>query len=167
MRIRILHYLIVIIFILFVSTIHLSDSSTRRVFVSLQVDLVPPVSIDEPQNLTYLVHTIGHQIEWQPSYDGFWVFASYFYSVFRNGTEIQHGHWGSDDESPIIVNIDGLYPSTYNYTIVISNYNVATNTVYVTVTGPVGWPIVFLVPILFVAIILVIYSIKMKKQMRR
>lgn len=106
----------------------------------LQVDFPPPVYVDSPQDLTYLVDTAGHRIIWQPTYDGLDFFASYVYNVWRNGTYIQGGLWGSQDDEPIVVSIDGLSPGVYNFTIRISNYYVARDTVFVTVYGPHGWP---------------------------
>ena len=158
------HYITITILIILLFNSQSDISSERSKFVSLQefVDPIPPVDVNSPDDRSYLVHTIGNRIVWQPSYDGLWVFASYFYSVFRNGTEVQGGIWHANDD-PISVNIDGLLPGVYNFTIFISNGVSDKDSVFVTVTGPVGWPIVLAAILTPIVIIFVIYYSILKK----
>lgn len=86
-------------------------------------------------DISYEVGTTGHQIVWEVSDDN-----PLLYSVFRNGTLIDTDLWNGSD---ITVNIDGLGVGTYNYTLYLfdASLNMASSTVWVTVTPRASGPI--------------------------
>ncbi|MGY5861434.1 MAG: NosD domain-containing protein [Candidatus Thorarchaeota archaeon] len=104
------------------------NNGTDYVLVTVAPDTIPPI-IDSPSDLSYTQGEIGNNITWTP----FDQFPS-FYVVLRNGSEIRWGLWNSSSEI-ITVNVDGLQPDVYNYTLVVSDVgnNNATDSVYVTV----------------------------------
>ncbi|TFF92878.1 hypothetical protein EU546_06980, partial [Candidatus Thorarchaeota archaeon] len=86
-------------------------------------DIAPSVS--SPANITYTYGEIGNQITWEVAdeYPG-------EYSVLRNGTIVALRQWETDT---ITVNVDGLEPGTYNYTLCLTDLsrNQAHSTVFV------------------------------------
>lgn len=149
------------VFFVLINPVAFSDTQVK--LTKLQIDLIPPVYVDSPQDISYLVHTTNHRITWLPTYGEPHIFASYHYHIYRNGTSIQNDHWGYQDDNPIEVDIDGLSPGVYNYTIFIFNYHVAKDTVLVTVYGLVGWPII---PISFSILLLLVTTIYVGKKFR-
>jgi hypothetical protein len=140
-----------------------ASSDTQVELSILQIDLIPPVYVDSPQDVSYLVHTTNHQIIWQPTYGEPHSFASYNYHIYRNGTSIQYGHWGYQDGGPITVVIDDLSPGVYNYTIFIFNYYVAKDTVLVTVYGLTEWPVLIVLSISFLLVTTIYVGRKFRK----
>jgi len=144
------------IFLILVNPAVSSDTQVEHTI--LQIDLIPPVYVDHPQDISYLVHTTNHQIIWQPTFDGPpHIFTHYYYHVYRNGTSIQHDSWGYPDYGLITVVIDDLSPGVYNYTIIVSNYHVAIDTVLVTVYGLAGWHIMLTLPVISLLLVTTIY----------
>jgi hypothetical protein len=96
-------------------------NSTDTVFVTV-LDVTPP-TIDSPSNINYELGTTGNSITWTPS-------DSYpdHYELYRNGSLLGSWAW---DGSPIVVDVDGLGVSTYNYTLTV--YDVGDNTISDTV----------------------------------
>ncbi|MEX2688719.1 MAG: hypothetical protein Q6351_000090, partial [Candidatus Njordarchaeum guaymaensis] len=84
--------------------------------------------INSPADIQYEEGETGNTITWTPNS----IYPA-VYSITRNGTEIQAGPW---DGSPLSINVDGLAPGTYVYTIIVHDrgrYSVS-DTVLVTVT---------------------------------
>ncbi len=89
-------------------------------------------TLDEPDDVEYVVGTTGNTITWNP------IDASpASYELYVNGSLVDSGTWQG---GPIAVNVDGLSVGTYNYTIVV--YDAAGNwksdTVFVTVLAQTG-----------------------------
>ena len=104
------------------------NNGTDYVLVTVAADTVPP-TIDSPSDLSYIQGETGNDITWTP-FDQF----PLFYVVFRNGSDVRWGLWNSSSEI-VTVNVDGLQPDVYNYTLVVSDIgnNNASDSVYVTV----------------------------------
>ncbi len=105
--------------------------STSTIFVR---DTLLPI-LDSPNDITYEQGADSHNISWT-SVD----IHPGTYIIYENNVEIESGSWFSD--VAITVNVDGLTPGTYDYTIVVfdTSNNSATDTVIVTVedtTAPV------------------------------
>ncbi len=105
--------------------------SASTIFVE---DTIVPV-LDSPNDITYEQGADSHNISWT-SVD----VHPGTYIIYENNVEIESGSWFSD--VAITVNVDGLTPGTYDYTIVVfdTSNNSATDTVIVTVedtTAPV------------------------------
>ncbi|MBS3795431.1 MAG: right-handed parallel beta-helix repeat-containing protein [Candidatus Thorarchaeota archaeon] len=86
------------------------------------LDLIPP-RIDHPSDITYLARATGNNITWHPSDTN-----PQSFEVYRNGSLIESSPWNG---SSILINIDGLHPGTYNFTIVV--YDQGDNSVHDTV----------------------------------
>jgi parallel beta-helix repeat protein len=113
-----------------VYSIYGSAGSVDR-YPSLLTDVWSP-EIDSPSDLEYEEGVSGNLITWTPSHP-----RPDHYELYRNGSLLGSWAW---DGSPIVVDVDGLSASTYNYTIMVYNergYN-STDTVFVTVM--VGMP---------------------------
>ena len=110
-----------------------SNSVSNTVIVTVVDTTIP--TLTTPSTVNYEQNTTGHNITWV-------VADSYpdTYIIYKDGTEIAFGNWTSGDT--ITVNVDGLLPDSYNYTIVVFDFygNFARDTVIVTVedtTAPV------------------------------
>jgi len=92
--------------------------------------------IDSSSNITYVVGTTDHIIEWH-------ALALYpsLYEVFLNTKQIESSNW---NDSKISINVDGLEVGSYNYTLVLcdSKTNNATDSVFVTVIGDTFAPLI-------------------------
>ena len=84
-----------------------ANSVHDTVFVTVLAAEAP--TIDQPQDLQYMIGTTGHSITWSPS-----DYSPNSYEVYRNGTLIESDSW---DGSQIIVNVDGLDVGTHNFTL--------------------------------------------------
>ncbi len=103
------------------------------VIVSVIVDDDSP-SLTPLNDVSFEFGTTGNQLTWSCSD----LFPD-SYSISRNGTIIDSGLWNG---SNLAVNLDGLSPGTYNFTIVLydSSGNSASDSVIVTVTQPETTP---------------------------
>ncbi|MBN2149920.1 MAG: hypothetical protein JW839_00610 [Candidatus Lokiarchaeota archaeon] len=70
-------------------------------------------TITTPSDLAYEQGTTGHAIAWNVTDASV---GTTSYTVFRNGSDVGSGGWGSG--TPIGVNVDSLMLGSYNYTIV-------------------------------------------------
>ncbi|RMH41589.1 MAG: hypothetical protein D6694_08695, partial [Gammaproteobacteria bacterium] len=86
-----------------------------------------PVLTDPPADFSYLYGTTGNFIAWN-----FTDASPDYYNITMDGSTVQHGVWNG---SIIQINVDGLYPGTYRFTIYVNDTNGLPNqdTVYVTV----------------------------------
>jgi hypothetical protein len=103
------------------------------VIVSVIVDDDSP-SLTPLNDVSFEFGTTGNHLTWSCSD----LFPD-SYSISRNGTIIDSGLWNG---SNLAVNLDGLSPGTYNFTIVLydSSGNSASDSVIVTVTQPETTP---------------------------
>jgi hypothetical protein len=103
------------------------------VIVSVIVDDVSP-SVTPLDDVSLEFGTTGNYLTWSCSD----LFPD-SYSISRNGTIIDSGLWNG---SNLAVNLDGLSPGVYNFTIVLydSSGNSASDSVIVTVTQPETTP---------------------------
>lgn len=127
------------------------------VFVTIE-DTVAP-QIDSPSDKVIEYGAVGESIQWYAT-----DLDAYQFFLYRNGTEIMMGTW--NDGSDIEVDLDGLAPGTYNFTILVYDHSMNNNvdTVFVVVnpstttsttttsttsttstTGPGEFPIVVIV----------------------
>ncbi|MHA1615318.1 MAG: NosD domain-containing protein [Candidatus Thorarchaeota archaeon] len=83
--------------------------------------------INHPNDIEYDEGTVGNNIMWSPTD----VHASH-YVLYQNSSEVNVGDW---DGGNITIDIDGLDPGVYNYTILVYDYysNWASDDVIVTV----------------------------------
>ncbi|MEX2721784.1 MAG: hypothetical protein Q6362_010300, partial [Candidatus Wukongarchaeota archaeon] len=81
-------------------------------------------TIDSPSDITYEVNTTGHSITWNPSDE-----YPLSYNVTRDGVLVFNRPWNGGS---ITINVDGLSPSTYEYTCTV--YDVAGNSASDSVT---------------------------------
>ncbi len=81
-------------------------------------------TIDSPSDITYEVNTTGHSITWTPSDE-----YPLSYNVTRDGVLVFNRPWNGGS---ITINVDGLSPSTYEYTCTV--YDVAGNSASDSVT---------------------------------
>ena len=100
----------------------------------------------------------GNSITWSPSDD-----HPESFTIYQNGTVIASGPW---DGSPITVEVDGLSPGVYNYTLVVTDVggNTVTDTVLIAVRD-VGGTILILV--LFgagIAVVMIVVVIILRKR---
>src|SRR5271157_3938054 len=73
---------------------------------------VPPV-LSHPNNITYKYGALNNDIYWVITDSSTGVTG---YTVYRNGVAVAAGSWTSG--TPVILNIDGLFVGSYNFTIV-------------------------------------------------
>ncbi len=104
------------------------DISSDSIVISVR-DTLPPV-LDSPDDITYEYEqgTTCYNITWFVTDDN-----PYTYTIYKNDIEIASGVWISG--IPITINVDGLLPGSYDYTIVVQDLlgNSAADTVIVTV----------------------------------
>jgi len=102
------------------------NSATDSVLI-LVIDDDDNPTIDNPANIVYLEGTTGNAIVWSPSDD-----YPDSYQVSFNGSIVETDVWGG---SRITLNVDGLAPGSYEYTITVYDVsgNFATDSVNVTV----------------------------------
>lgn len=93
------------------------------------LSLTTAVFISTPSNVLYVAGMTGNSISWTITCK----VPPATYSVFRNGTSVQAGSWVSG--VPFSIDVDGLTPGVYNYTIIASNGlgNSSSDLVWVTV----------------------------------
>jgi len=91
------------------------------------VDIILP-TIDSPADIEYEEETTGYNILWTPLDD-----YPDHYQIENNGTLLESGSW---DGSQIVVGIDGLILSLYNFTVTVYDIggNWVADTVFVNVT---------------------------------
>jgi len=98
-----------------------ADTVTVRV-----VDTVPP-TVDHPADIQYVEGEDGRLITWTP-------FDAHLarYEIFKNGSLVVSSSWGGDT---ISIDVDGLSPGVYNFTVVVYDWteNSVSDTVIVTV----------------------------------
>ncbi|MGV9103939.1 MAG: NosD domain-containing protein [Candidatus Thorarchaeota archaeon] len=84
-------------------------------------------TLDNPDNLTYTRGEDGNSISWSPS-----DVHPHNYTILRNGTTVLEGGWSGSD---ITIDVNGLNPGFYNYTLVVRDLggNTAQDTVFVNV----------------------------------
>ncbi|MDH5402736.1 MAG: hypothetical protein OEY49_09615, partial [Candidatus Heimdallarchaeota archaeon] len=107
-----------------------SDGANNKVsdIVVIHVrDSIYP-TIDSPPNFSYEYGVTGNTISWTPN-----DLLPLSYKIYRNNTQISSGGWISG--VPIILNIDNLGLSTYNFTIELTdtNGNKISDEVFITV----------------------------------
>jgi hypothetical protein len=92
-----------------------------------------PLSVSTPSDFQYVFGQTGNTITW--TVQGF-EFVEPKFELFKDGVSIQNGTWTSG--ANIIINVDGLTPGVYNYTIVVKDGVLGnlSDTVFVTVTSP-------------------------------
>ena len=76
-------------------------------------NLEPLKTIDSPLDITYIIGTTGHEIEWTPSSA-----TPATFQLYLGGALIDSGSWNG---SPITVDVDGLLVGIYNYTLYVYN----------------------------------------------
>jgi len=83
--------------------------------------------VDNPSDVEYVEFTTGHSITWNPIDD-----HPESYTIYRNSVVYASGAWNG---SQFTVDVDGLSPGVYNYTLVVTDFggNSVTDTVLVTV----------------------------------
>ncbi|MFW9849804.1 MAG: hypothetical protein ACFFF4_11730 [Candidatus Thorarchaeota archaeon] len=106
----------------------LAGNSANDTIQITAVDTTPP-QINSPVDIQYLVGITGSSIHWivsEPDPE--------FYEIKRNDIVLTSGPW---DGSNFTINVEGLSPGIYEYTLTLRDVsgNVATDTVIVTVTG--------------------------------
>ncbi len=86
-----------------------------------------PQLVNPPEDLTYTYGDTGNVISWE-----FIESTPHYYNITMDGVTISHGLWNG---SIISINVDGLYPGTYWFTIYVNDTNGLPNqdTVIVTV----------------------------------
>ncbi|MBD3405228.1 MAG: hypothetical protein GF411_03715, partial [Candidatus Lokiarchaeota archaeon] len=101
------------------------NSITDTVIVTV-VDTTSPV-VDSPADITYDEGETGYNITWQTD-----ELDPARYIIFRNGSGIVIDDWDGDD---IVIDVDGLSPGTYNYTLYLvdESDNEISDTIWVTV----------------------------------
>ncbi|MFW9768420.1 MAG: hypothetical protein ACFFEM_06335, partial [Candidatus Thorarchaeota archaeon] len=97
------------------------------VFITVEDTSAP--DLDSPDDFSYEQGTIGHSISWTLG-----DINPYQYRVDGNGTTLDFTPWTN---GTVIIDVDGLAPGVYNYTITVTDLygNTAKDTVYVTVTS--------------------------------
>ncbi|MFX0015701.1 MAG: S8 family serine peptidase [Promethearchaeota archaeon] len=105
----------------------IGNSNSHTITVTV-VDFTPPEFIITPNDLIYSKGTTGHTLNWVATDTN-----PRTYIIYRNGTKIETGFWGSDN--PITINVDGLAVGSYYFTILVEDLygNSAIDTVIVTV----------------------------------
>ena len=106
------------------------ETATDTVWIWVSDTTAPTLS--EPSDLNIEYGTVGNSIVWT----GVELHPD-SYVVFRNGTVIMSGPW---DGSSITVNVDGLLPGIYNYSVFVNDTssNSDTDLVFVTVSDTVA-----------------------------
>ncbi|MHA2101402.1 MAG: hypothetical protein ACW99A_22320, partial [Candidatus Kariarchaeaceae archaeon] len=106
-----------------------SGNSANHTVTITVTDGTLPGFASSPSDILYTEGVVGNSLSWTPTdaYPG-----TYF--IYRNDTEIDSGPWIS--ENPIIINVDGLYKGSYNFTIIIydASGNPKTDIAWVTVS---------------------------------
>ena len=89
-----------------------------------------PILNTHPGNFSYQKGTVGHTVTWVATDPN-----PTTYAVYKDGQLYTSGSWTSGNS--INVNVDGLSPGSYNFTIVISNgYGLTvTDSVLISVTS--------------------------------
>ncbi|MCP6718072.1 MAG: hypothetical protein KJI70_00790, partial [Patescibacteria group bacterium] len=104
-----------------------SNNSDEDTVIVTVVDTTAPV-LTSPSDITYEQGEVGNNITWT-------IADSYpdTYIIYKDDTEIASGVWVSGDV--MTVNVDGLLPGLYDYTIVVFDFygNLARDTVIVVV----------------------------------
>lgn len=120
------------------------------------LDLIPP-RIDHPSDITYLARTTGNNITWYPSDTN-----PQSFEIYRNGSLIESSPWNG---SSILINIDGLQPGTYNFTIVVHDQgsNIVHDTVIVTVIPRTIETVVLAVGVLMGVVIAIVVIVEFKE----
>ena len=90
----------------------LTASDSVLVKVTSTIPTVP--DIDSPTDIMYLEHSTGHTITWIITDDN-----PTTYTIICNGTLIVSGSWSSAVN--ITINVDGLSPAIYEYTINVTD----------------------------------------------
>ncbi len=108
--------------------------------IHLDVKALMPLAVNHSSDITYECNTTGHNLSWNITGT---TGTTHTYAIYRNGTELTNQTWTSG--TPVGVNIDGLAPEVYNYTIVAEDGlgNVTEDQVNVTVinSAPVISPL--------------------------
>jgi parallel beta-helix repeat protein len=151
-----------------VLTIYDVDGNSAQDSLLVQViqDNVNP-TIQQADNVTYVEGTTGNYISWNANDE-----YPDSYEVVFNGTAIAEGSWGG---SQIVINVDGLAPGTYEYTLTVYDMsgNSATSAVSVTVMpliptipgGEIDWVLIAIVAaVVGGAAVLVIVIYYLRKQ---
>lgn len=122
------------------------------------IDTTPP-TIDTPLDVGYQWGVTGSSITWHPE-DPY----PYSFEILRNQMSVSYGSW---DGQPISIEVDGLSPGVYNYTLVITDSygNWVSDTVLVTVTGDSTMLIVY-VGVALAIIAVVIIVVRFRKQFK-
>jgi hypothetical protein len=110
-------------------TLLVYDSSGNTAFDSVFVvvrDLTSPL-VNHPPNLEFTEGTTGHTITWSCIENN-----PAAYEIYQNDSLIESDEWEGLD---IIVSVDGLTPSTYNYTLIVfdTSKNIGNDSVLITV----------------------------------
>jgi len=102
-------------------TLYVRDTSSNSASSQVNVTIVDSTAptVNSPSDIQYIQGQTGYTIVWTP-FDT----NPNSYEVFRNGTRIQQGDWNATGES-IVISLDGLAASSYNYTLVA--YDVGSN----------------------------------------
>ena len=79
--------------------------------ITILCDGVAPV-VEDPDDIAYEEGETGHDIIWNAT-----DLSPGGYMVLKDDVDVRHGFWNSSSEL-ITVNVDGLSPGSYNYTIV-------------------------------------------------
>jgi parallel beta-helix repeat protein len=142
-----------------VLTIYDVDHNSAQDTVLVQVinDNVNP-TIQQADNVTYVEGTTGNYISWNANDE-----YPDSYQVVFNGTSIAEESWGG---SAIVINVDGLAPGTYEYTLTVYDMsgNSATSAVSVTVmpliptipAGPIDWVLIAIVAAIAGGVVVVV-----------
>jgi hypothetical protein len=88
-----------------------------------------PISISEPDDITYTEGETGNVIEWLVSFS-----SPLHYSIHRNNTVVMSEDLGGNSGN-ITVSVDGLSPAVYFFVVIVDDFgdNVETDLVVVTV----------------------------------
>lgn len=103
------------------------NKAVNMVWVTVEDTTVPVV--DHPVDIEYSADLTGNEIIWNPSDS-----HPFSHQILRNGSTVLSGGW---DGSAISIDIDGLTPGVYNYTLVVTDTsgNWQSDEVIVTVSG--------------------------------
>jgi hypothetical protein len=87
------------------------NRAVNMIWVTVEDTTVPVV--DHPVDIEYSDDLTGNEIIWNPSDS-----HPFSHQILRNGSTIRSGGW---DGSAISIDIDGLTPGVYNYTLVVTD----------------------------------------------
>jgi len=125
--------------------------------------------IDSPEDLVYEINTTSHSLSWTLQDDNV---SSTFYTITRNGTEVQNGSWNSLEAFSL--NVDNLGLGVYEYLLnATDGYgNYLQDIVYVSVVTdlPSNFDFDFVVNVAFGAIIattVVLFSMAFTRRKRK